>query len=67
MMNPETREFEPLTDATPKGWARFEVGERIAFRGWWWRVEKCSGGEVVLHVQEPTKGGIKRGVAAGKP
>jgi len=65
-MNPETREFESLTDATPKTWAHFEVGERIPFRGWWWRVESCSGGEVILHVLEPTKGGIKRGVTAEK-
>jgi len=65
-MDPDSRKFEPVADTTPPEWAQFEIGELIALKGWWWKVERCSGGELILVVQDPTRGGIKRGVTAAR-
>lgn len=32
-MNPDTNRFEPVTESTPKHWARFDVGEIIMVKG----------------------------------
>jgi len=73
MMNPDTREFEPVTDNTPNEWARFTIGEEVLLRHWWWKiiadqgaaVLACSGRYLTLEAVRPEKAAVDAGAVGG--
>ncbi len=47
-MNPDTKEFEPITEKTPEDWPRFHIGEEFELNGVKMRVRKVTKKDVIL-------------------
>ena len=47
-MNPETKQFEPITLETPGNWPRFKVGEEFELNGVKMCIRKITKKDIIL-------------------
>jgi len=62
-MNPETYEFEPVTDETPDDWVRFSIGEEVTINGVQCRIRKITKKDIIVR---PIKGRLIPGKVEGQ-
>lgn len=46
-MNPETKEFEPVTEQTPSGWKTFVIGHKFTLNGVRFYIRKITRKDIV--------------------